>query len=188
VYKKTASGRYRIIRSMPKPTFPVRIEGVEGVDKSLFKHAILLPDGHIIPWVGKPRMEFVEFWKLKVRQWDELIAERKQQEWFCCPRCDGFLKMHPHPRPAHLEPRLPGTIADTYFCPNQSCSIERAQIRRRQSISRVQVVEGIVSDAEWRRALRRGIAAIRLPEPFRGDAESVGLRSLTLMVCSDFDV
>ena len=38
LYQKDASGRYRAVKELPKPTMPVRVDGVVGVDKNIFRH------------------------------------------------------------------------------------------------------------------------------------------------------
>ena len=38
LYQKDASGRYRAVKELPKPTMPVRVDGVVGVDKKIFRH------------------------------------------------------------------------------------------------------------------------------------------------------
>eukprot|EP00965_Chrysotila_dentata_P224289 6194097-Pleurochrysis_carterae.AAC.4 len=67
------------MKGRPRPTMPVRCNSVQGVDNGAFKHAVLLPDGNAIPWLGKPHHEFISFWRDIVCKWDELMVERKKQ-------------------------------------------------------------------------------------------------------------
>ena len=39
LYQKDAGGSYRAVKELPKPTMPVRVDGVVGVDKRVFRHA-----------------------------------------------------------------------------------------------------------------------------------------------------
>ena len=164
VYKRGATARYRILRGRPKPTMPVRVEGVKGADSGVFKHGVLLPDGYLIPWVGQPHDKLIAFWRRVLHNWDALIAERKAaglDEWFCCPRCDGFLQ--------RLPPRADaggGSPAEELWaCPTPSCGIDAARIKKRQGATFVEVTAGVLADVVWRRRLRESAAA---PAPAGG--------------------
>jgi len=163
----SADGRYRVHRRVRKPTMPVRLEAVLGVGK--FKHAVLLPDGHVIPWYGKPSNDFIEFWRQKVAEWRALLELRRGRglpEVFCCPRCEGVLSRH-----ARVDDFDELFAEDRYYCQTSSCAINEARVRKTQTVATVHVVRGILEEDMWRRAKRQAdIAAgvpVQMPNPPR---------------------
>ena len=162
-----AEGRYRIGRRVRKPTMPVRLETVLGV--SNFKHGVILPDGHVIPWYGKPGNELVEFWRQKVAEWRALLELRRRRglpEVFSCPRCEGVLSRY-----ARVDEFDELFAEDWYYCPTPSCAIDEARVRKTLTVAAVHVVSGIAEEDVWRKAKRRAdIAAgipVQMPNPPR---------------------
>jgi hypothetical protein len=162
LYQKDADGRYRAMKELPKPTMPTRVEGcTSGARKKLFKHGIIFPDGYFTPWLGKPHHEFLEFWRAQVREWDQMMAQRKQEgkpDWFCCPRCDEFLSLCE--RPLGFNPAL---MEDRWRCDNAACGIEEARVRKKNSVARVEVTRGALTERAWRRSLREASRPMRSP-------------------------
>lgn len=162
---KNADGRYRIHRLSNKPTMPVRLEAVLGVKNKAFKHGVLLPDGHVIPWYGKPGHELISFWRQKVAEWRAMLELRREcglPEVFSCPRCHGALSRRP--RAKGFDELF---AEDIYFCQTASCAIAAAKVRKTKTVAIVHILKGIVEDRIWRRQKRRAdiLAGIPVPTP-----------------------
>lgn len=160
---KNVDGRYRIHRLANKPTMPVRLEAVLGVKNKAFKHGVLLPDGHVIPWYGKPGHELIEFWRQKVAEWRAMLELRRGRdlpEVFSCPRCQGALSRLP--RADGFDELF---AEDIYFCKTPSCAIAEAKVRKTKTVAIVHILKGIVEDRLWRRRKRRADILAGLPVP-----------------------
>ena len=145
-------GRYRVHRRVNKPTAPLRLEAVRGVKGRAFLHGVLLPDGHVLPWYGRPGNDFVQFWRHKVAEWRALLAARAARglpEVFCCPRCDGILTRLP--RPKGFDELF---AEDRYRCDTPTCRIDEARVRKTKTVAVVEVLRGVREDKAWRRLVR----------------------------------
>lgn len=145
LYKRTPTEPYRLSKLLPRPTSPVRIEGIVGhpsVGGVPFKHAVALPDGSILPWFGRPHHDFVQFWREQLTLW----AQRKAPPAYSCPRCDGVLERLP--RPVGWDETFD---EDHWRCETRECAIDAARVRLKSGTAIVEVVRGMRSHGKWSR-------------------------------------